>query len=113
MPAGKRDRRVTFLIKSEGATDGFGTPAVIWSPGDTVWAEKLNVSDSERVKAMAAGVVMTIRFNILSTQAARALTSADRIQFEGDVFELVAKPKEIGRRKELELTAALVDEAKA
>ena len=113
MAAGKRDRRVTFLIKGEGAKDSFGTPAAVWNEGVTVWAEKLNVSDTARVTAMAVGVVMTVRFRVLASDAARALTAADRLRFEGEVYELVAKPKEIGRRKELELTAALIDEAKS
>ncbi len=113
MQAGKLDRRVTLMPAIEGATNAFGEPTKLWAEGKTVWCEKLNVSDAERVKAAAAGIAITVRLQIRWTRYAAALTSAARVRFEGQTYELSGQPKELGRREGLELTAARVDEAKA
>lgn len=113
MAAGKRDRRLGLLRKTEGAPDSLGHAAVSWSQFAKTWAELLTVSDAERVKALAAGVAITLRFRVLSSSVTRQLTSADRLSFEGEIYELAAKPKPVGRNKELEISAALIDEAKS
>lgn len=111
MKSGELDRRVTLLIKSDGATNGLGEVAGFWADGPTLWAKKLNVSDAERVNARAVGVAITVRLVVRWSRTTAALTTADRLRFEGAVYE-ISGIKEIGRRDGLELTAARIDEAK-
>lgn len=112
MQAGKLDRKVTLLPAIEGATNDLGEPLKAWAEGKTVWCEKLNVSDGERVKAMAVGVVVEVRLRVRWSSHTKALTLADRLRFEGQVYSLSGEPKELRRREGLELTAARVNEAK-
>jgi len=113
MEAGKLDRRVTLLPAIEGATNGLGEVSKAWAEGVTIWCRKLAVSDAERVKAMAVGVAVTVRLQVRWSSHTKAITLADRLRFEGEVYALSGEPKEIGRREGIELTAARVDEAKA
>lgn len=105
MSAGKLDHRIT-LERVTRTPDAFSTAgAETWAPIATVWAKAEQISDGEKWRAAAIEVDATHRFLIRYSRTAETLTAADRILFNGKIHNLVGKPKEIGRREWLEITA--------
>jgi SPP1 family predicted phage head-tail adaptor len=111
--AGKLDRRLTLLQRVAGAEQDSGEASYRWAPLATVWAEKLEVRDADRVAALAVGVVITLRFRVRWSATARALKLGDRVRFDDVDYSMSGDPKEVGRREGLELTVARVVELAA
>lgn len=112
MKSGELDRRVTLLVRTEGAPNDLGESSDFWVEAGTVWAKRLNISDVERVNARAVGVAISLRLVVRWSRATAALTFADRMRLDGVIYEITGV-KEIGRRDGLEFTVALIDEAKS
>lgn len=104
MQAGRLDRRLT-LQRGTTTSDAAGTPVTTWTDLATVWASYMPVSDAEKVAAAEVSATISARFRIRYGSTWADLSPADRVVFEGRVFDLWGV-KEIGRREGLELTAA-------
>lgn len=99
------DRRIT-LQRVTHADDGFSSHGQeTWSDLMTVWAEFESVSDSERMRAGGIEASSMARFRIRYSATAAGLGPEDRVLFDGREWEVVGIPKEIGRRRGLEITA--------
>lgn len=104
MKAGNLDRRVQFL-RAEAADDGYssGTGKYL-SYGNPTWASREDVKDAEKA---AAGTIMSqlvVRFVVRSDPFTRTITPKDKIEEDGDAFEITGI-KEIGRDEGIEITA--------
>lgn len=100
MRAGKLDRTITI----QGFTtviDDLGTPVETWTDKATLRAQLIQSSTEEFIRSYGASDETVIIFR---TRWIAGVTNADRIQYEGDVFN-IKETKEIGRRKGLELRA--------
>ena len=102
MRAGKLDRRVTILRESQIGVNAFNEPIVEWTPVATVWAQQRPDRGSERFAAaqVAGTAVMTFHIRYRGD-----VTATDRLEYEGTTYEIVAPPRELGRRVVLEIDA--------
>lgn len=108
--AGARDRKIEFLERGT-ARDALNAPVETWSVIAWTWAERMTVSDGERIRAQAVEADRTDRFRTPWTRTLAAIDPTYRIQdADGRVYDILAI-KEIGRRKELEFTAMARAEA--
>lgn len=103
LPAGKRDQRID-LQRATLVADDFNEDMQTWITFATVWAEKRDVSDGERVKAAEVAAEISTRFTILWSQQVADLSPKDRVLFGDRVFDIYSV-KELDRRKGLEITA--------
>lgn len=103
LPAGKRDRRID-LQRATLVKDEFNEDVPTWFTFATVWAEKRDVSDGERVKAAEVAAEISTRFTILWSTQVSDLSPKDRILFGDRVFDIYSV-KELDRRKGIEITA--------
>lgn len=105
MSAGKFDRRIS-LQRATSTDDGFTSAgSVSWNTLAEVWAQVMPVSDGERWRASQLSAVVTHRFKIRYSAAVSSLNGKDRLLFDGQEFD-ISGVKEIGRKKELEITAS-------
>jgi SPP1 family predicted phage head-tail adaptor len=69
-------------------------------------AKKTPISDGERFRANEIGSQANVRFLTRWDEFSGDVDTKDRIICEGKTYEIVGT-KEIGRRKEVEITAAV------
>ena len=104
MPAGRRDRRIR-IERYAVTKSSSGAEVKTWAAVATVWAEKLDLSDGERVAAAEVSAEITTRFRILYSSTVASVNAKDRIVL-GDFTYDILGVKEIGTREGLEITAA-------
>lgn len=102
-PAGARDRRIT-LQRASIVKNALNEDVTTWLELATVWAEKLDVSDRERVAAAEVAAEITTRFRILWSTNLANLNPKDRLTFDSKVYDIVVA-KEMGRREGIEISA--------
>lgn len=95
MRAGKLDRRLTIRRYQKTGTNAFNEPVMAWSDVVTVWAQQRPERGSERFAAAQVNGTAVMTFHI---RFRGDLTVRDRIVYEGTEYEIVAPPREIGRR---------------
>lgn len=102
MRAGKLDRRVTIRRMTGTTTNEFNEPVEVWADVATVWAQQRPNRGSERFAAeqQAGTAVMTFHIRYRSD-----VSAMDRLIYEGRSYEIVAPPREIGRRVVTEIDA--------
>lgn len=101
------DRRLT-LYRRDATDDGFSS-----SPGapveiGTVWAKKVDVSNTEMLAAAAVGQVITTRFLVRWTSQMTQLRPDDQAVCEGTRYEIVGWREARGRRVGIEITAKAI-----
>lgn len=104
MRAGSLDREIT-IERFARTVDGVGKRAETWTAHATVRAQLVQSSTDEFLRdhgeTAAKAVIFRVRF-------LAGITVADRVRFDGVVFDLV-QVKELGRRAGLELRCERVD----
>lgn len=106
MEAGDLDRRVTILRYSLEGDDGFGNPVPVYTPSETLWVKRSDLSDSERVAAYGIVASIVSRFIVRSSDAARTIGPADRLDHDGKEWNITGiKETKDGRHQFLEITA--------
>lgn len=113
MKSGDLDSRLTLLQRVDGPELPSGETPSRWAPLATVWAQKLEVRDSEKVNALAVGSVVSMRLRVRWSTTTSRLTVGDRVRLADADYALTGPPKEIGRREGLELTVARLAEVAA
>jgi SPP1 family predicted phage head-tail adaptor len=103
MKAGSMDRRIT-IQRATVTVDAFNNPIVAWASLCSVWAEKVEATQSELLAAREKGAAITKRFRIRYSDDVSDLSPADRFTFEGRTYDILGVG-EIGRRRGLEITA--------
>ncbi len=106
MQAGNLDRRVTILRYELAGDDGWGNPVPVYTPAETVWANRTDVSDSERVAAYGIVATLVSRFLVRSSEATRTIWTADRLSHDDKEWNITGiKEAKFGRHQFLEITA--------
>lgn len=95
MRAGKLDRRITIRRSQKTETNALNEPIMTWSDVVTVWAQQRPERGSERFAAAQVNGTAVITFHI---RYRADVTIQDRIVYDGVEYEIVAPPREIGRR---------------
>lgn len=105
--AGALDRRIT-IERLNSAPNGFNEPVGTWSCFTTIWAQRKDVSDGEKLAAGQVGSYRMSRFVIRSSSVAKAITPLDRIAHDGKVWNILGiKETDEGRNRFIELTAVV------
>lgn len=104
MRAGALDRRIV-IERATTTPDEFNASAETWATLATVWAEKSDVKDGERMRAGSVSSEITTRFRIRHSTTVADVSPKDRVRFDGRTYDIVAV-KEIGRSEGIEITAA-------
>jgi SPP1 family predicted phage head-tail adaptor len=99
----KLDSRISFR-SAIGDDDEYSEIHAFGDPGPEVWAGKVDVSDAERLRAGQVASTLTRRFVVASMALTRAITTKDRLIYDGVDYEIYSI-KEIGTRWRLEITA--------
>lgn len=94
------------------ASDEWNQPVEGWSDLCQVYAEKLDISDGERVRAAQVGSTVTTRFRTLWSEQIADLNPKDRLFLDGRYFEIIGV-KEIGRRAGIEITTTVQSDGPA
>lgn len=95
MRAGKLDRRVTIRRFIADAPNEFNEALGAWTDVATVWAQQRPNRGSERFAGGQIGSAAVMTFHI---RHRADLTALDRIVFDGCEYEIIAPPRELGRR---------------
>lgn len=104
MGAGDYDRRIT--IRRATKTNVGGAPQTVWASYLTnVPASATPISDGERSRAGQAEAQNSMRFRFWWSPEGATINAKDLVEFDGVIFD-IGHVKEIGRRKEIEITAA-------
>lgn len=104
MGAGNYDRRIT--IRRFTKTNVGGAVQSVWSNLVVdIAASAIPISDGERARAGQTEAQNSIRFRFWWAPELADVNAKDQIVFDGITFD-ISHVKEIGRRKEIELTAA-------
>jgi SPP1 family predicted phage head-tail adaptor len=101
--AGARDRRIT-IQRATSAPNALNEPVLTWTDLATVWAEKFDVSDGERLQASEVDAEITTRFRILWSSQVADVNPKDRVSYAGRLYDIWGV-KEIGTREGIEITA--------
>lgn len=104
MKASGRNWLVTIERKTVTQND-FGEEVPVWNQLAQPWAEKLDVSDGERVAAAEVSATITTRFRLLWSALYSDVSPADRLSCDGRLFDIWGV-KEIGFHEGIEITAA-------
>lgn len=102
MRAGKLDRRLTIRRLIETGRDAMNAPVRDWADVVTVWAQQRPQRGSERFAAAQLSGTAVMTFHIRYRDD---VTVKDRLVYEGREYEIVAPPREIGRRVVTEIDA--------
>lgn len=87
MPAGARGRRIT-LQRAVSTKNALNEDVKTWGTIGKRWAEKLDVSDGEQLRAAQMGATITTRFRVLRDSLTATLTPRDRIVLGSLVYEI-------------------------
>ncbi len=99
MRAGKLDRTI-IIQRFTSEPNEYGTPIETWTIVATLRAQIIQANTEEFIRGGAEDETVII----FRTRWLAGITTADRIDYEGEAFNL-KETKEIGRRKGLELRA--------
>lgn len=99
MNAGQLDQRVTVERLEEGQ-DELGQPFSTWTTLYTVWAAVEPLSGREYIAAMSAQSEVTTR---ISLRYRPGITSADRVNHEGTLYNITSVIDYKSRNRELVL----------
>lgn len=104
--AGDLDRRIDIERVTEGSQNGFGEPSQTWSTLTTVAAQRMDVLDSEKIAAGQRDSALMSRFVIRSSSTARTVTPLDRLNHDGETWNITGvKETQQGRNRFIEITA--------
>jgi SPP1 family predicted phage head-tail adaptor len=103
MRAGKLDRSI-IIERVTPTPDSYGVPMATWATLATLRAELIEGTTDEFIRESGASTEATLTFR---TRFLAGVTLADRITFEGAVYN-IKQLKEVGRRRGLEIHAVKV-----
>jgi len=104
MGAAKYDRLID-LMRATTAEDAAGQPIETFVLLKRVPANARAISDGERLQGGGIMSSVNMRFQIRWSTDISDLDTRDRVHYDDRIYD-IAGVKEIGRRKELEITAA-------
>jgi SPP1 family predicted phage head-tail adaptor len=103
--AGELDRRIT-IERVTSVPNSYNEPVETWSTLVTVWAQRKDVSDSEKFAAGEVGSALISRFVIRSSTITRTVTPIDRLSHDRALWNIQGVKETLeGRNQFLEITA--------
>jgi SPP1 family predicted phage head-tail adaptor len=101
LPAiGELDRRIDLQHNTPGGTNDYNQPIESWATFASVWAklEHHRSTEGEDAARQFAGFegFFTIRYR-------GDVLAEDRIVYDGETFQVIGRPRELGRRQYLKL----------
>jgi SPP1 family predicted phage head-tail adaptor len=106
--AGELDRRIT-IERATTVVDEFNEPIESWAPFITVWARRADSSDVVKTEVLGAeqvGSFLLSHFVIRSSSQAKTVTSNDRINYDGHIWNIKGtKETSEGRNRFIEISA--------
>lgn len=99
MNAGKLDRRIEIQTYTT-TTDDWNHPTKSWTTTYTVWASKVDKSESERTEL---DQTVAVNRTIWTIRYIAGLDATARVKYGDDIYE-VRGVKELGRREGIQLT---------
>jgi len=108
MIIGKSDRRITIQRATE-TTNGYGEKVATWATLITVWAELQKTSGAkEAIASRQDTATKQLVFKIRSSTDSRAVTTKDRLVYDGKYFDITGI-EEQGRNDQLLIMCQLND----
>ena len=89
MKAGQRDRLITIERDSGTGETAFGEVTASWATYATAWAQVIYGTGGERRESAVEGADQPATFRILADTTNLGITTADRIVFDGDNWDIV------------------------
>lgn len=86
-PAGRRNKRIT-LQRALTTKNALNEDVKTWGAIGKRWAEKLDVSDGEQLRAAELGATVTARFRLLRDSLTVTLTARERLVLGSLVYEI-------------------------
>lgn len=106
--AGNLDRRIRLESKGSSQDALGGETDAEWTPIGTVWANRFDVNDSERVEADEMAATRMTRFVVRSSSWSKKMLADDRIFHDGAFYEIIGiKETRAGRNNLLEFTTVV------
>lgn len=90
MKSGQRDDLVTIERNGGSSEDDFGAVTESWATLTTAWAQVVYCTGQERREAGLEGADQTATFRVLADATTLGVTTADRIVFDGDNYDIVS-----------------------
>lgn len=108
LDTGSLDRRIQIVRDAPPTHDGLqnvpGAPFVL----ATVWAQYKPARGAERFELATLEGEIPVAFIIRWSRTVADVGPADRVRYGDQLFDIIAAPREIGRRDGLELTCRAV-----
>lgn len=95
MRAGKLDRRLKVYELRDAGVNALNEPIKDWIETGEFWAQQRPQRGSERFAAAQIAGTAVVTFH---TRYLPWLTTKHRVEVEGVSYELIAPPRELGRR---------------
>jgi len=104
--AGALDRRI-IIERATSTPNEFNEPVETWGTHATVWAERKDVSDGERLAAGQIGSSLHTRFKVRASPTTKGFKPTDRVSHDGAIWSIFGIKETVeGRNRFLELTCA-------
>lgn len=104
--AGKLDRRIVLQSATITNDPNYNEEILTWTTCATVWARmefhKSDEGEAASREYAEMGLYFTIRYR-------DDVSAEHRIVYESNNYEIIGRPREIGRRKHLKIRARLVE----
>lgn len=101
--AGNLDRRVEILRASAGVDDGYTMKPGGLAAIATRWASVKPLTGRERIAAGGVEARSELTIWLRWDSVSKTITEKDAIRYQGEDYELVGSPIEIGNREGVEL----------
>src|SRR5262245_38336585 len=105
-PAGELDRRIELQAATITNDPNYNEEILAWSTYATVWAH-MDVHRSCESDAQAREYAQMALF--FSIRWRPDVDAEHRIIYEGDTYEIIGRPRELGRRQGLMIEARMVE----
>ncbi len=109
MRAGQLDRQVRLLRRTSGTDNGIEITPGGFEAVATRFARVMPEYRAEKLQALGLVGQKVIRVWLRFESVAAQVNSTWALEYEGEPYELVGEPTEIGRREGLELVAVASD----
>jgi SPP1 family predicted phage head-tail adaptor len=108
--AGELDRRIDLQSATITNDANYNEPVKSWSTYATVWAKMEHHTARGEWSEGAVSAREYAQFGLFFTIRYRSdVLPEHRIVFEGDNYELIGRPREVGRRQFLKVQVRLVE----
>jgi SPP1 family predicted phage head-tail adaptor len=103
---GELDRRIELQHNTPSGSNDYNEPIEVWATYDEVWAmlefHRSTESEASAREFADFGAYFTVRYRT-------DVLAEDRIVYESNIYEIIGRPRELGRRQYLKVQARLIE----